>query len=198
MKKSFFAMIMTSLLFVSVFLPVTVHAKTPAIMTSLRNYIQAHGTIAVNYKKGSDSFTSKISYQKSGKRFLLQCTYSNGRSSSGVKMYMPVSKKKTSYTVYFNETVRASGKTAKISGSASLKRKTYSNQTTNLKFSRKNRTSVSKKIKNNAYQAAANSMLRAAFVLWERGLETGPALCFRNFGFSRIAVIDSRINTKEW
>ena len=93
--------------------------------------------IASFRRYGSDKYTSKIAYQKKYKRFLFYCTYTNGRSQTSIKMYMPVSKKKASYTVYFNETVRASGKTGKISGKAILKRKTYNNRTTN-KYGKKN------------------------------------------------------------
>ena len=194
MKKRMVAASLIIMLLLS--LPVTVHAKTPAIMASLKSYIQVYGPITITPRYGLDS--AKISYQKSKKRFLFQCTYSNGRSIERVRMYMPVSKKKASYKVYFDQAVRASGLTAKISGTAKLKRKTYNDTSTNLKFSRKNKTSASRKITNSAYQAAANSLLKYAFKLWERGLETGPTLCFRNFGFSRVSVIDGSVYTKEW
>ena len=191
-------MILTIMVVVSLILPAQVYAKTPEIMSALRSHIQVYGPITSGYRSGSESYSAKISYNKKTKKFLFQCTYTNGRSTSSVKMYMPASKKLTSYTVYFNETVRASGKTAKISGKAKLKRKNYSNQYTNLIFSRKNKTSVSKKIKNNAYQTAANSLLRCAFYYWEKGLETNTTLCFRNFGFDRITVINSLYNSGEW
>jgi hypothetical protein len=187
------------LFIVILLLPVTtINAKTPAITASLKSYIQTYGSIKINTQSGVNSYKSSITYQKANKRFQFQCSYSNGRSTSKVRMYMPVSKLKTNYTVYFDETIRASGLTAKISGKANLNRRTYSDQATTLKFSRQNKTSVSRKITNNAYQASANSLLRYAFKLWEKGLETGPTLCFRNFGFSRTTVIDSKTYTKEW
>jgi hypothetical protein len=199
MKKRFltaFAIVMFSIV---LFLPAMVSAETPEIMRSLRSHIQTYGALKNNVRSGSDSYTSKISYQKSKKRFLFECSYSNGNSNSSVKMYMPVSKKMASYSVYFSETVRAAGKTAKISGKATLKRKSYSDQSTNLKFSRKNGTSVSKKITNSAYQAAANSLLKVAFKLWENSLESKVTICFRNFGFRSVTVIDySKVNTYEW
>ena len=195
MKKRMIAASLTILLLLTSLLPVTVYAKTPAIMASLKSYIQVYGQITFNAGYG---YSSKISYQKNKKRFLFQCTYSNGRSTETVRMYMSASKKKVSYKVYFDQTVRASGLTARISGTAKLKRKTYNDMSTNLKFSRKNKTSASRKITNSAYQAAANSLLKYAFKLWERGLETGPTLCFRNFGFNRITVIDGSVYTKEW
>lgn len=167
-------------------------------MASLRSDIQVYGPISNYHRYGSNIYTSKITYQKKYKRFLFYCTYTNGRSQTSIKMYMPVSKKKASYTVYFNETVRASGKTGKISGKANLMRRTYSNQFTNLKFTRRNKTSAAKKITNRAYQGAANSSLKVAFSLWEESMEKRTTLCFPNFGFSRIYVFNKSLYTYEW
>ena len=198
MKKSIHILVLTILLSVFLLTPVTVQAKTPEIMSALKSHIQTYGPVIYNLRSGSDVYTSKISYQKSKKRFLFQCACKSGNSTSSIKTYMPISKKKASYTVYFDETVRAAGKTAKISGSAKLKRKTYSDRRSILKFSRKNKTSVSKKIKNKAYQAAANAMLRTSVDLWELGLETKTTLCFRNFGFQNITVFDKRTYYYKW
>ena len=115
MKKRMIAASLTILLLLTSLLPMTVYAKTPAIMASLKSYIQVYGQITFNAGYG---YSSKISYQKSKKRFLFQCTYSNGRSTETVRMYMSASKKKVSYKVYFDQTVRASGLTARISGTA--------------------------------------------------------------------------------
>lgn len=198
MKRKISAAIITVLLSVFILLPATVHAATPAIMSSLKSYIETYGPITGYSANGSNIYVSKISYESKNKRFLFECGYTNGNSTQIVKMYMPTAKKQTSYTVYFSQVVRASGLTAKISGKASLKRKTYSDASTNLKFSRTNGTAAAKKIKGSAYQAAANAMLKIAFKFWERGLETGPTLCFRNFGFNRITVMDGNIYAKEW
>lgn len=199
MKKRFFSVFAIIMFSIVLFLPAVVSAETPEIMRSLRSYIQTYGTLKNAAWSGSDSYISKISYQKREKRFLFECSYSNGNSTSSVRMYMPVSKKMASYPVYFSETVRAAGKTAKISGKAALKRKSYSDQSTNLKFSRKNGTSVSKKITNSAYQAAANSLLRVAFKFWENSLESKVTICFRNFGFRNVTVIDyGKVYTYEW
>ena len=177
----------------------TLNAKTPEIMNSLKSHIQTYGVLKTSVKSGSNAYISKISYQSRNKRFLFECAYSNGRSTSSVKMYMPISKKKASYTVYFNETVRAAGRTAKISGNATLRRKTYSDQYTTLRFSRRNGTADARKITNSAYQAAANSLLRYAFKLWESSLENKVTICFRNFGFNNVTVIDpNRAYAYEW
>ncbi|MBR0410885.1 MAG: hypothetical protein IJI25_07780 [Eubacterium sp.] len=198
MKKRNHLLLIIFFLTVPLLLSVQTNAKEPEIMASLRSDIQVYGPIANFRRYGSDKYMSKIAYQKKYKRFLFYCTYTNGRSQTSIKMYMPVSKKKASYTVYFNETVRASGKTGKISGKAILKRKTYNNRTTNIKFSRKNKTSAAKKIKNGAYQGAANSSLKVAFSLWEESMEKRTTLCFPNFGFNRIYVFNKSLYTYEW
>ena len=199
MNKKILTISVTFILSVILLFPAAVSAQPPEIMRSLKSYIETYGALKGYSRNGSYTYSSKISYQKSKKRFLFECSYSNGRSTSSVKMYMPISKKKSSYTVNFNETVRAAGKTAKISGKAALRRKTYSDQSSYLKFSRKNGTSVSKRIKNGAYQAAANSLLRVAFKFWENSLENKVTICFRNFGFSRVTVLNSsRVYTYEW
>ena len=187
MKKRLFAVVFTAILAVSLLTPVTVSAQTPAYLKYLRKYIRNNGAIIQTYEYGSDSYIAKISYQKKKKRFLFQCDYTNGRSTTTIKMYMPVKKLKKSYKVKFNETVRSGKRTAKISGKAKLKRKSYSNLSSYLKFTRKNKTSISKKITNKAYQNAANSSLRMAVSLWELGLENGPALSLRDLGFNNIA-----------
>ena len=168
--------------------PVPVSAKTPAKMKALRSYVKTYGKIVRSYQYGNNRYTASISYQTKKKRFVYKCTYTNGNSTSSVKMYMPVSKLKKVYTVSFNETVRAGKRTAKISGKAKLRRKSYNNLSSKLRFSRRNKTAISKKIKNNAYQNAANSLTQVAFSLWEYGLETGPAISFRNIGFPNIAT----------
>ena len=173
-------------LFVFILIPVTTNASTPVETTILRNYIKTNGELRNTYAGGNDTYKTLISYQKKNNRFLFQCTYSNGNSTSTIRMYIPVSKQKSSFTVYFDETVRASKLKAIISGTAILKRKTYNNRTTSLKFSRKNKTAVSKRITNTAYQNAANSILRIAFSLWERELRVKPSLCFIDFGFKNI------------
>lgn len=178
--------------------PAIVSAKTLPVMASLKSYIQTYGVIRTKSAYGSIRYTATISYQKKNKRFLYKCTYTNGRSTSAVKMYMPDFKKPANYTVYFNETVRASGRTAKITGKAKLKRQTYNDNFTNLKFSRSNKTKAAKKITNKPYQFAANSLLKVAFKMWESGLETRPTLCFRNFGFKKVTVIDKTTYSKEW
>ena len=199
MKKRIFVAAVTFLLSLLLILPVTTSAQSPEIMRALKSYIQTYGALKSSYRKGSEVYTSKISYQKSKKRFLFECSYSNGGSTSSVKMYMPASKKKENYKVLFHETVRAAGRTAKISGKTVLNRKTYSNQTSYLKFSRKNRTSSSKKITNSLYQSAANSLLRVAFGLWENSLETKVTICFVNFGFYKVTVLNSsRVYAYEW
>lgn len=200
MKKRIRAALFFVMLSVLCVLPMTVNAKAPEIMRSLKSDIQTYGPIQKQYRYGSDIYTVKISYQKKKQRFLFQCTLTSGRSSSSVKMYMPFVKKKAYYTVSFNQTIRASGLTAKISGEAKLKRKTYSDRTSTLRFSRKNKTSAARKIKGSTYQIAANNMLRTAFQLWEMSLETKTTLCFRNFGFSKITVFDGRAGkyAKEW
>lgn len=199
MKKRFFATIAIIMFSVILLLPAIVSAETPEIMRSLKSHIQVYGTLNNSFQKGSDSYISKISYQKSKKRFLFECGYSNGRSTSYVKMYMPVSRKQASYPVYISQTIRAAGKTAKISGKATLKRKSYNDQSTNLRFSRQNGNAVSKNITNSAYQAAANSLLRLAFKLWENSLESNVTICFRNFGFPNVTVIDpSKVYAYEW
>ena len=175
-----------------------VHAKTPPVMASLKSYVQTYGTIRVNTADGTNRYTSSISYQKKKKRFLFQCKYTNGRSTSTVKMYMPISKKKSKYTINFSQTIRANGLTAKMSGKANLKRTSYNDNSTNLKFSRKNKTKASKKITASVYRTAGNSLTKYAFKLWEYGLENGPTLCFRNFGFKNVSVINQSVYTNEW
>ena len=200
MRKRIFAILLTVMLFFTMLVSTMVQAKTPKAFASLKSYIQVYGPINVNYRYLNNVYTSKISYQKKNKRFVFQCSYTNGNSTSSIAMYVPAIKKNSKYKVAFAQTIRASGKTAKMSGTAKLKRKTYNDNATNLRFSRLNKTSVSKKIKNNAYQSAANALLKFAFKLWENGLETKMTLCFRNLGFNKITVIDASkvYSTKEW
>ena len=187
MRKRFFTILFTAVLAVSLLTPVPVSAKTPAKMKALKSYIKANGTITRTYQNGADKYVAKISYQKKKNRFLFKCTYTNGRSDTTVKMYMPASKLKKIYTASFNETVRAGKRTAKISGKAKLRRKAYSNTSSVLRFTRRNRTSLAKSIKNPAYQSAANSSLRIAVSLWEYGLRTGPAMSLKDLGFKKIS-----------
>ena len=173
-------------------------AKTPEIMASLRSYIKTYGPLGNYSNSGLSYYTTKISYQKSKKRFLFQCTNVHGSSVSTIKMYMPAAKKKASYTVYFHQTIVAGSKKGIMSGKAALKKKTYNNSYTNLKFSRKNKNKAARKIPGSYYQAAGNSQLQIAFWLWENSLEKGPTLCFRNFGFKKVSVYDPSIHTNEW
>ena len=187
MRAYFKRIISCIFLVVFILVPVAADASTPVETTILRSYIKTNGDLRNTYNSGkNDTYKTRVSYQKQNNRFLFQCTYSNGNSTSTIRMYIPVSKQKSSFTVYFDETVRASKLKAIISGTAILKRKTYNNRTTSLKFSRKNKTAVSKRITNTAYQNAANSILRIAFSLWERELRVKPSLCFMDFGFKNI------------
>lgn len=197
-KKSMLTILISVILCLTMLAPTTVSAKTPEIMSALKSYIQAYGAQTYKAVNGKHVYTSKISYQKSKKRFLFECTYTNGSSVEKMTMYMPTAKKKASYTVNFSQIIRAAGRVAKMSGKATLRRKTYSDQSSYLKFSRKNGTKDSKKISSASYQAAANSMLRYAFKLWEYILEKKVTLCFRNFGFRRVTVIDKSVYAYEW
>lgn len=189
-----FSLILTTCLL----LPVTADAKEPEIIASLRSYIQVYGTLYNSSNFGTTRYTSSISYQKKNKRLCFLCTMNNGSSVCTMKMYMPISRKKASYTANYKQTIRAKGRTAVITGKAAVKRKTYSNQSTNLKFSRNNKTKWSKYIKNRPYQIAANSHLKIAFWMWENSLEKQVTICFPNFGFRNVTVYDKSIRTYEW
>lgn len=166
MKKKVSIIVFLSLIFCQL-MPLPVSAKIPPVMDSLKSYIQVYGALKSKSSDGVNRYSSAISYQKKKKWFVFQCAYTNGNSKSSVKMYMPVSKKQAKYTVTFNETIRASGLTARISGKAKIRRKTYNDWTTVVRFSRKNKTAVSRRITNPVYQSAANSLLRIAFKMWE-------------------------------
>lgn len=198
MKKSILKLFLVVVSALFLLIPTTAFAKNPEIMNALKSHVQVYGPITWKSGSGGNSYVSKISYLKKGKKFLFRCDYSNGRSTSSVKMYVPATKKKNSYTVNFSQVVRAKGKTAKMSGKATLKRKTYSNLSSTLKFSRKNRTSSAKKIKNAAYQNAANAMLRASVSMWEQSLERTTTLCLPNFGFRNVATFDKSLYAYEW
>ena len=113
MKKRIGTVLIAVILLFTMLIPVTVQAKTPEAFASLKSHIQVYGAINMNYKYSNNVYTSKISYQKKNKRFVFQCNYTNGNSTSSIAMYVPATKKKASYKVAFAQVIRASGKTAK-------------------------------------------------------------------------------------
>ena len=198
MKKQISRFLVVFMVFTFIFsMTVFAKKKEPAIMASLRSYIQTYGVIRDTKRFGRETYDTSITYNKKKKSFLFKCVFNNGSSTSEISMVMPSTKKKFTYTVEFKEVVRASGKTAKIEGTAKLKRRSYG-PSVNLRFSRRNKSKLAKKITNAAYQSAANTILKVAFSLWELSLEKEVTICFRNFGFSNSVVFDPKIYINEW